>query len=124
MVNQISPVSPAKAIRLECKSCYGLEDRRVKVNCISKICKLKDKSIISPLRRIKAHCMDCVETRDEVKKCTGKLLFEDRLCYLHPYRLGKSGRKGIPPSTTTHLFKKKLRAECVPGNAESNLIEK
>ncbi|GAN34908.1 pseudouridylate synthases 23S rRNA-specific [Candidatus Brocadia sinica JPN1] len=60
--------------------------------CESEICKLKDKSL-SFLKRIKAHCLDCVGTRQEVKSCTGKLLFEDRLCYLHPYRFGHNPRQ-------------------------------
>lgn len=102
-------LSPADVIKLECKRCYGLEDIRKNPNCISKICKIKDKTIISPLRRIKAHCLDCMETRDQVKNCTGKLLHEDRLCYLHPYRLGKSGRiskKGLPVHLASHVFQK------------------
>ncbi|GIL20818.1 MAG: hypothetical protein BroJett041_19320 [Candidatus Jettenia caeni] len=28
--------------------------------------------------------------QQEVKNCTGKLLFEDSPCYLHPYRLGRN----------------------------------
>ena len=85
-------ITPSKAIKLECKSCLcGVKS----VRCGSQICKLNNKSL-SPLKRIKAHCLDCVETRQEVKNCTGKLLFEDRLCYLHPYRLGHNPkRKGI-----------------------------
>ena len=85
-------ITPRKAIKLECKWCMG-NVRSIK--CESKICKLNDKSL-SPLKRIKAHCMDCLETRQEVKVCIGKLLFEDRLCYLHPYRFGHNPkRKGV-----------------------------
>lgn len=85
-------MTPAKAIKSECKRCLG-GIRGIK--CDSEVCKLNNKSL-SPLKRIKAHCLDCVETRQEVKNCTGKLLFEDRLCFLHPYRLGKNPRlKGL-----------------------------
>ncbi|OHB35069.1 MAG: hypothetical protein A2Y08_02740 [Planctomycetes bacterium GWA2_40_7] len=88
-------ITPSKAIKLECKGCMG---SMKSFKCDSQICKLNNKSL-SPLKRIKAHCLDCVETRQEVKDCTGKLLFEDRVCYLHPYRLGKnpkSAGKGNP----------------------------
>lgn len=94
-------MTPAKAIGLECKWCSGIEGKRLIAKCNSEICKLNNKSL-SPLKRIKAHCLDCVETRQEVKNCTGKLLFEDRLCYLHPYRLGKNPRKK-PSANTSHL---------------------
>ncbi|HHT9112192.1 MAG: hypothetical protein HZA47_04920 [Planctomycetes bacterium] len=85
-------MTPAKAIKFECKCCMG-GTRGMK--CDSEVCKLNNKSL-SPLKRIKAHCLGCVETRKEVKDCTGKLLSEDRLCYLHPYRFGHNPkRKGI-----------------------------
>lgn len=85
-------MTPTKAIKLECKCCMG-DVRGAK--CESEICKLNDK-LLSPLKRIRAHCLDCVETRQEIKDCTGKLLFENRLCFLHPYRLGHNPkRKGI-----------------------------
>lgn len=88
-------MTPARAIKLECKWCSGLAGVRKAVTCDSDICKLNNKSL-SPLKRIKAHCLDCVETRQEVKSCTGKLLSEDSLCYLHPYRFGHNPRqKGI-----------------------------
>ncbi|MDN3514970.1 MAG: hypothetical protein NG747_11285 [Candidatus Brocadia sp.] len=83
---------PTKVIKLECKWCMGSARS---LSCDSRICKLNNKSL-TPLKRIKAHCLDCVKTRQEIKNCTGKLLFEDRLCYLHPYRLGHNPRqKGI-----------------------------
>lgn len=84
-------MTPARSIGLECRWCSNCKT----VDCISKVCKLKDVSL-SPPKRIKAHCLDCVETRQEVKECTGKLLFEDRLYYLHSYRMGTNlKRKGI-----------------------------
>lgn len=85
-------MTPAKAIKLECRSCRG---GAKSFKCDSQICKLNNR-ILSHLKRIKLHCLDCVETRQEVKDCSGKLLSENRLCYLHPYRLGHNPkRKGI-----------------------------
>ena len=85
-------MTPSKAIKLECKWCMG---SMKSFKCDSQICKLNDRTL-SHLKRIKLHCLDCVETRQEIKDCTGKLLFEDRLCYLHSYRLGHNPkRKGI-----------------------------
>lgn len=111
-------ISPAQSIKAECKWCMG-GTRGMK--CDSEVCKLNNKSL-SHLKRIKAHCLDCVETREDVKKCTGKLLFEDRLCYLHPYRFGKSGRKGkkgTPAHLVGHLFQKTTVTKCVSGELET-----
>lgn len=84
-------MTPSKAIKLECRFCMG----DVRRPCESKVCNLNNKSL-SPLKRIKSHCLDCVEMKSEVKNCTGKLLFEERLCYLHPYRQGHDPkRKGM-----------------------------
>jgi len=82
-------MTPRKTIRLECKWCMGMAKS---FKCDSKLCKLNDKSL-SPLRRIKAHCLDCIETRQELKDCTGKLLPESRLCNLHPYRFGHNPKR-------------------------------
>jgi len=100
-------ITPSKAIKLECKSCMGgVKSAR----CGSQICKLNNKSL-SHLKRIKAHCLDCVETRQEVKDCTGKLLFEDRLCYLHPYRHGHNPkRKGIGNRLGNPKFLQKIQS--------------
>lgn len=97
-------MTPARAIKLECRWCMGSVKS---FTCDSQICKLNNKSL-TPLKRIKAHCLDCVETRQEVKNCTGKLLFEDRLCFLHPYRLGHNPkRKGIGNCLGNPKFQKK-----------------
>ena len=99
-------ITPSKAIKLECKCCMG---SRKSFKCDSQICKLNNKSL-SHLKRIKAHCLDCVEIRGEIKDCTGKLLFEDRLCYLHPYRLGHNPkRKGIGNRLGNPKFLQKTR---------------
>jgi hypothetical protein len=99
-------MTPGKAIKLECKWCKGGARG---MNCYSEVCKLNNKSL-SPLKRIKAHCFDCVETRQEVKDCSGKLLSENRLCYLHPYRFGHNPkRKGIGNRLGNPKFLQKTR---------------
>lgn len=82
-------ITPSKAIKLECKWCMGMVKGFI---CDSRDCKLNGRSL-SPLRRIKLHCIDCVENRQEVRDCTGKLLHEGKLCYLHPYRLGHNPKR-------------------------------
>lgn len=116
-------MTPARAIRLECRWCSNCKT----IDCISKVCKLKDVSL-SPLKRIRAHCLDCVETRQEVKECTGKLLFEDRLCYLHLYRFGKNPRlKGLgnpknfkKPSANDMVLPSKNGSEALVYNDSDN----
>lgn len=110
-------MTPTKAIRLECKWCMGMAKA---AKCESEVCKLKDKSL-SSLKRIKLHCLDCVGTKKEVKECTGKLLSEDRLCYLHPYRFGHNPRqKGIGNPRFT---KKPQRNDVLFGvNCSSELV--
>ena len=103
-------LTPVKAIRSECRWCMG---NAKSVSCGSDICKLNNKSL-SPLKRIKAHCLDCVETRQEVKNCTGKLLSENRLCYLHPYRFGHNPkRKGIGNRLGNPKFLQKTRTHAM-----------
>lgn len=88
----MSKVSPTKAIKLECKYC--LNGERIS-QCNTKVCKL-DRKVFqgSALKRIKAHCLDCVcGTHYDVKACDGKLLdkdINDGTCFLHPFRLGKN----------------------------------
>lgn len=100
-VQETDGVTPSRAIGLECKWCTGGVRG---MSCYSEMCKLNDASpvqgiesrALSPLRRIKLHCRDCVETRQEVRVCTGRLPYEGRHCYLHPYRLGHNPkRKGM-----------------------------
>jgi len=82
-------ITPSKAIKLECKWCMGSAKS---FTCDSQICELNNRTL-SHLKRIKLHCLDCVEIRREIKDCTVKLLSEDRLCYLHPYRLGHNPKR-------------------------------
>ncbi|MDL1934698.1 hypothetical protein FBQ80_03775 [Candidatus Brocadia sp. AMX2] len=57
-------MTPAIAIKLECRWCMGSVRS---FSCDSQICKLNNQSL-TPLRRIKAHCLDCVETKQEIPK--------------------------------------------------------
>jgi len=79
-------MTPAGAIRKECKYCMN-QDSFNPANCESKKCKLRDKSIISHLRRIKAHCLYCAYSYENVKACDGLLLPSGK-CHLHAYRFG------------------------------------
>lgn len=110
-------MTPTKAIKLECRWCKSSVKS---FTCDSWICKLIDKSL-TPLKRIKSHCLDCLESKQEVKNCTGGLLFEDRLCYLHPYRLGHNPKqKGIGNPKFT---KKPQRNDVLFGvNCSSELV--
>jgi len=63
----------------------------------------KPKPITSPLKAIRAYCLDCVGgVAAEVRKCTGRLCNENWTCPLHPYRFGK-GRKSGVQSTLSSL---------------------
>jgi hypothetical protein len=55
----------------------------------------------TPLKAIRSRCLDCAETRTEIRECPfdGK---EDEYCPLHPYRMGK-GRPKL----------KEIRAYCL-----------
>jgi hypothetical protein len=86
-------MTPTKAIKIECKACkngYNYE-------CKSIGCKLNDKTL-TPLKRIKAHCISCVPEQSiyGVKQCTGKLLY-GKTCPLHQYKEGHNPNlKGNP----------------------------
>ncbi len=107
-------LTPSQAIRSECCWCMGGVERFV---CSSQVCKLNDKPL-TPLRRIKAHCLDCVETKQEVRDCTGRLLLGNRLCLLHPFRVGGSRIKAkfSKTSRVKHRVKpSKNDSECLQG---------
>jgi len=59
--------------------------------------KSSNKPITSPLKAIRAHCLDCVGgMASEVRKCTGPLLIGQKgICALHPYRFGKGRKSGV-----------------------------
>lgn len=86
-------LTPTKAIRAECRFCMN---STIFKGCNSKVCKLNDLSL-SPLKRIKAHCVSCVPEQNlkAVRACTGELT-NNKACPLHPYRAGSNPkRKGI-----------------------------
>ena len=45
-----------------------------------------------PLKAIRDFCIQCTGGPEEVKKCTGRMLYEPD-CQLHRYRFGKNPRK-------------------------------
>jgi len=94
----------SQAIRSECRYCTNTQALPRNFICPSEVCKLKDLSL-TPLKRIRAHCLDCVGTSQEVTRCSGiitrcsgmTLKPKKHLCPLHPYREGHNpkmrGRK-------------------------------
>lgn len=79
-------MTPKKAIEAECRFCKNGQ----RLVCESNACKLDDKRL-SPLKRIKAHCLDCVGmgSRAEVVSCRGDVLNpKPHKCTLWEYRLG------------------------------------
>lgn len=109
-------MTAAQAIRLECRFCTGA----AQANCTTAVCRLHPAvfKCRSSVKRIRAHCLDCVaqdigETKFEaVATCTGRLLRENGnaarwinydgeergVCFLHPYRLGKNPTRTKYPS--------------------------
>jgi len=88
-------LTPLRTIRQECLHCCGNSSDQVS-NCYSNLCKFHpyrrgkirkgaDRRI---LRQIRLHCLDCVGTVHEVRKCNGNLL-DGTKCWLHRYRFGK-----------------------------------
>jgi hypothetical protein len=96
-------MTPSKAIKTECRACKNGHI----YDCTSDACKLNDRTL-SPLKRIKAHCISCVPEQNiyGVKKCTGRLL-NGNICPLHPYREGHNPkRKGISNPKELKGFRK------------------
>jgi len=86
-----------QAIKSECRYCMNTRGLEKGFVCNNKSCKLRDLSL-TPLKRIRKHCLDCVGTPSEVRKCTGMVLKPTKhLCPFHPYRDGHNpkmkGRK-------------------------------
>ncbi len=79
-------LTPRLSIKEECKYCKNGNS----FSCNSAICSLNKKKL-TPLKRIKSHCINCVGTRQEVIKCRGKVLYSNnkyKKCSLWKYRLG------------------------------------
>jgi len=75
-------MTPAQAIRHECRRCRGGHLFR----CESAACSLNDAG--RPLPKIKAHCKTC-NGDDHPRECVGKLL-DGTTCILHDFRLGRN----------------------------------
>lgn len=92
-MKQLKLITPKKAILLQCRYCLNTTVFR---GCDSVTCKLNDDTL-SNLKRIKAHCMDCLGAPNSfaVRQCDGKFMSGD-ICSVHPFRLGHNpNRKGI-----------------------------
>jgi len=75
-------MTPAQAIKTECRSCRGGQLFR----CESKVCSLYHPG--RPLPKIRTHCRECAGD-EHSRECTGRLL-DGTTCNLHPFRLGKN----------------------------------
>jgi len=87
-------MTPRKAIEVQCRYCKSGQ----RFDCESTSCNLNDRRL-SPLKRIRGHCHDCVGSRAEVVSCQGNILNPSpHKCSLWDYRLGTNpalrGRKG------------------------------
>lgn len=60
-----------------------------------------NKEIVSPLKTIRAHCLECSDTANEVRRCPCTQ------CRLYPYRLGHDPRK--PKKMLSEEERKKIR---------------
>lgn len=104
-------MTPRKAIKIECQYCNSNN----RLTCESGVCKLNDTKL-SPLKRIRGHCLDCARTSRGVADCAGNVLSpEPHKCFLWEYRLGTNperrgiGRKGGNPGI--NIIKKGLSQE-------------
>lgn len=105
-----------KAIKTECRFCMN---STIFKGCDSEVCKLNDLSL-SPLKRIKAHCVSCVPEQNlkAVRACTGELT-NNKVCPLHPYRAGSNPkRKGIGNRNAT--FKTRTHDAFLRSNFNQN----
>jgi hypothetical protein len=114
-------------IKAECDFCMNRGAIGKYNICQSTICKLNDKSL-TPLKRIKAHCLSCIPEHDlkAVQECTGRLI-DDKTCPLHVYRLGKNpkraGKGNKNPSPDTR-FKKIVKNQQTHGTQQPFVYQK
>ena len=97
--------APKGAITKECSYCKN----GAYFTCESRACKLNDPGL-GALKKIRGHCLTCVGTSDEVKKCTGKVLSpEPHVCYLREFCFGKNpslvGKRGKGNPEALRLFR-------------------
>ncbi len=123
-------LSPKQAIEKECSRCKS----GARFDCESKLCKLNEANTPSwegwtSLKRIKAHCLDCVgidKAGPELENCGGKevLYPEPHFCALYEFRFGTNpGRKGIgKKGGAPENFVKKLRTHGEKGLSEQKMI--
>lgn len=102
-------MTASQAIHVECRWCKGNS-----LACVSKICNLRAEIKASSVKKIRAHCLDCVEKLADVKDCTGEIHHViKRECPLHPYRFGKNPdrkKRILTPEQLADLKKQLARA--------------
>lgn len=78
------------------------------------------KPIRSPLKAIRAHCLEClVGSTQDIKNCTGPLLIgDDRVCWLHPYRFGRRSKFNIKATRPTLRAIREHCTWCMCGSAK------
>ena len=81
--------TPAKVIKDECRWCKNGNQ----FTCESEVCALNNNSL-SSLKRIRSHCLDCVQTTYEVTACEGNVILPTpHKCHLWGYRSGKNPKR-------------------------------
>ena len=77
-------MTPKKSIEVQCRYCKSGQ----RFDCESTSCRLNDRGLTS-LKRIRAHCLDCVGSSPQVAGCRGEVLNPaPHKCSLWDYRLG------------------------------------
>lgn len=82
----MSRLAPLKSIRKYCLECMGDSPGLVR-DCIDKDCSLhlyrhgNNPSSGRVLKAIRNQCLNCAETKTEIRNCNSD-------CYLKPYRMG------------------------------------
>lgn len=111
-------MTAAQAISRECRWCNTLSQSA----CVTGVCKLHPgvwQGKRSKVRQIKAHCLECAGTMEQVKSCNGRVLRENgngngNICWLHPYRTGKNPGRVKSGSRPPSGFLAKRAGDALP----------
>lgn len=87
-------LSPRAAIRKNCRWCNGGDNPK---SCPTGLCALFEFRLsevrdadTTPLKAIRAHCLDCAGSAEEVRTCNAyKPFLDNPPCTLWPHRFGK-----------------------------------
>jgi len=76
-----------ESIKKQCRYCMNVKNLPNGFVCRAE-CNLNDLSL-TPLKRIRKHCLECLGSSPEVKKCDGIILKPKKhICSLHKFREG------------------------------------